>query len=66
MYEVNDILICKAGKYNGRKVEVTQIHACHTPLLYSCKVMANNVEIALYENEIETIYQHDMNMLNLR
>jgi len=66
MYEVNDILMCKAGKYKGRKVEITDRHIGHTPVLYSCKVMANNAEIALYENELETVYQHDMEMLKLR
>jgi len=66
MHEVNDILICKTGKYKGRKVEITQIHACHNPVLYSCKVMANNVEIALYENELETVYAHDMSLLSMK
>jgi len=64
MFKENDILMCNSGKYNGRKVEVKNIHADHTPTLYTCRVMTDDKEIALFEHELETLFYHDMRMIS--
>jgi len=65
-FNTGDILMCKSGKYVGMKVEVIFRHNVHKPMLYSCKVMANGKEVALYDHEIETLFEHDMRMIAKR
>lgn len=59
-YQTGEILFCKAGKYDGRKVEILETHALHNPTLYTCEVLYNRKKIALYETELETAFQHDL------
>ena len=65
-YEPGETLLCKTGKYAGRKVEVISRHAAFWPFLYTCKVQYNGKEIAVHQNELETIFEHDMRALSYR
>jgi hypothetical protein len=52
------------GKYKGQNVFIKEIHVGFNPVLYSCEAL-NGCMIALYETEIQSIYQHDMEMLTI-
>lgn len=63
-FQVGDILKCTSGRYKGNSVEVRKTHTEHDPCLYTCYVYNHEdkkmVEVALYERELESIYEHDM------
>ena len=52
------------GKFKGYKGLITDTHSSHKPCLHSVQLVRHEKEIALYETEIETVFSHDMNMLN--
>ena len=53
------------GKYKGQNVHIFDIHPAFTPCGYSCK--ANNGKELFYrEDELQSMYQHDIAMLNLK
>ena len=68
-FKKGDTVKCKAGIYAGRSVEIVDIHAQFNPCAYSCSVWNHKknsmIDILLFENEMETIYEHDMRAHNL-
>jgi hypothetical protein len=64
MFYGGEKAFCKSGKYKGQSVIVERVHICHNPSLYTCMVINNGKQITLYENELESLYQHDMRMLD--
>lgn len=54
-----------AGKYKGQNVHIFDVHINFNPIGYSCKTN-NGKELFLYETEIQSIYQHDIAVLNLK
>lgn len=63
---VGEILICATGKYWGRKVEVLFNHPAFTEReLYTVKVLATGKLIALFADEMMTVFQWDMKALAL-
>lgn len=61
------------GKHKGRKCWIEKINYNHDPILYEVTVIAYNdekecaefLECAVYENELETVYEHDMRLMEL-
>ena len=51
-----------AGKYAGQNVIIFDIHIRFKPVQYSCKA-TNGKEILLGEDEIQSMYQHNMAMM---
>lgn len=59
------------GKHKGRKCRINKVNYTHDPILYEVTVVDFNEEkgyaefpeCAVYENELETVYEHDMRMI---
>ena len=56
-------VIKKDSPYNGQNVIIFDIHIGFNPVNYSCTA-TNGKEILLSENEIQSMFQHDMEMLH--
>jgi len=68
-FKIGDTLKATYGKYKGRSVEATEL-SLTDPNAYTCAVYSHEkgkmVEILLFENELETVFEHDMNQLKRR
>ena len=49
-------------KWDKQTVHVTDIHMGFYPVLYSCKAL-DGTKLAFFENELQSLYEHDMDML---
>lgn len=58
------VKVIKKCKYDGQSVIIEEIHTSFNPVLYSCKAL-NGKEVAFYETELQSLYQHDMEMLKI-
>ena len=56
--------VIKDCNYNGENVIIKDIHISFNPIIYTCQ-SKNGKLIALYETEIQNMYQHDIKMLSL-
>ncbi len=61
MYKKGEILMCKVGRYKSCKVIITGWEESHTPTLYLADLLVDNTKLAYFENELETVFQHDKN-----
>jgi len=52
-FNVGRILFCTFGKYEGEEVEIVRRHNIYCPTLYTCRVLADDKEIALFHNELK-------------
>lgn len=50
------------GKYKGENVHIFDIHIGFNPVHYSCRSL-DGKELLFREDELQSIYQHDMQML---
>lgn len=51
-----------AGKYRGENVHIFDIHVGFNPVHYSCKAL-NGKALLFREDELQSMYQHDIRML---
>jgi hypothetical protein len=56
--------VIKEGKWKGQNVHVFGVHTIHDPTLYSVRTNEGK-ELAFYETEVQSMYQHDIAMLKL-
>ncbi len=61
-FYVGEKVKATTGKYAGQSVIIEGWAGANTPTLYLCPCL-NGLEIALHENELESLYEHDMRML---
>jgi hypothetical protein len=62
MFYKNEKVFCKFGKYKGQSVIIEGVHIGHNPPLYTCMVINNDKQIALYENELESFMRIEPNV----
>ena len=58
------VKVTKAGKWKGESVWVFGVHPIHDPTLYSVRTNEGK-ELAFYEIELQSLYEHDMAQLAL-
>ena len=63
-YLEEKVNVTKDCPYKGQNVIIKEIHISFNPTLYTCKAK-NGKLIALYETEIQSMYQHDIKMLDV-
>jgi len=51
------------GKYAGKNVIVTDIHMIHKRNLYTVQEIQSGTLVALYEDELQSMFEHDMDQL---
>ena len=63
-YLEEKVNVTKDCAYKGQNVIIKEIHISFNPILYTCQAK-NGKLIALYETEIQSMYQHDIKMLEV-
>ena len=46
-------------RWQGKSVEVTNIHPGFTPTMFSCIHWPTRITLLFYETELETVFHHD-------
>lgn len=60
-YNIGDILMVKGLKYG--KAEVMSIYSVQKKVKYVCRIMASGEEKVFTQDQLETVYAHDMRQL---
>ena len=65
LYQKGDKINILVGRYAGQNAIIFDIHVGFNPVHYSCKTV-NGTELLYREDEIQSMYSHDMEMLKYR
>ena len=64
MFNVKDTVKCLTGKYRGRSMVIESFSILHNPTLYLVQDYIENKKLAYFEDELQSIVDHDMNGIN--